>query len=74
VRARSLLPVLALLVLAVSADAAVRLFLLSGQSNMKGLDPAVSFTPAIEAAYPDDECIVVHHARSGQQIRRWIED
>ena len=29
------------------------LFILSGQSNMAGLDPAVSFTPAVTAAFGD---------------------
>lgn len=49
----------------------VRLFILSGQSNMAGLDPDVSFTPAIKAAFPKDEVIVVKSAQSGQPIRRW---
>ena len=52
----------------------VRLFILSGQSNMKGVDPDVSFTPAVRAAFPDDECVVVHSAYSGQLIRTWVKD
>jgi hypothetical protein len=52
----------------------VRLFILSGQSNMAGLDPAVSFTPTLKKAYPDDDVIVVKSAQGGQPIRRWYRD
>ena len=74
---RSLL--LAVLVLACgftavdAADKKVRLFILSGQSNMAGLDPNVSFTPAVTKAFADDEVIVVKHAQGGQPIRRWYK-
>lgn len=54
-----------------SADKKVRLFILSGQSNMAVLDPNASFTPAVTKAFADDEVIVVKHAVSGQPIRRW---
>ena len=53
---------------------AVRLFILSGQSNMAGLNPDVSFTPAVKAAIPADEVIVVKSAQGGQPIRRWYKD
>jgi len=52
----------------------VRLFILSGQSNMAGLDPDISFTPTVKAAFPDDEVIVVKSAQGGQPIRRWYEE
>lgn len=72
-----MLGALALLAAAGSAFAAekpkVRLFILSGQSNMVGLNPKVSFTPALEEAFPDDEVIVVKHAQGGQPIRRWFK-
>ena len=51
----------------------IRLFILSGQSNMGGLRPHVSFTPAVKAAYPDDEVIVAWSAAGGQSIRRWYK-
>lgn len=59
----------------VSAEPAkkVRLFILSGQSNMAGMKPEVSFTPAVKAAYPNDEVIVVKSAQGGQPIRRWYK-
>jgi predicted Zn-dependent protease len=60
-------------VAATAADKKVRLFILSGQSNMAGLDPKVSFTPAVEKAFAEDEVIVVKHAVGGQPIRRWYK-
>jgi len=51
----------------------IRLFILSGQSNMGGLRPDVSFTPAVKAAYPDDEVIVAWSAKGGQAIRVWYK-
>lgn len=58
---------------ALAAEKKVRLFILSGQSNMAGLDPKVSFTPAVEQAFAGDEVIVVKHAQGGQPIRRWYK-
>lgn len=49
------------------------LFILSGQSNMVGMDPAVSFTPAVTKAYGKDHVIVVKNANSGQSIRSWAK-
>jgi hypothetical protein len=56
-----------------AAEKKVRLFILSGQSNMAGLDPRVSFTPAVEQAFAGDDVIVVKHAVGGQPIRRWYK-
>ncbi|HEX5790294.1 MAG TPA: sialate O-acetylesterase [Luteolibacter sp.] len=47
------------------------LFILSGQSNMVGMDPGVSFTPAVGAAFGKDKVIVVKDAHGGQSIRSW---
>ena len=49
----------------------VHLFVLSGQSNMAGLRPAESFTPAVEKAFGKENIVVVHSAQGGQPIRRW---
>jgi hypothetical protein len=56
-----------------AADKKVRLFILSGQSNMAGLDPNVSFTPAVTQAFAEDDVIVVKSAQGGQPIRRWYK-
>ena len=47
------------------------LFILSGQSNMAGLNPEESFIPAVEKKYGKDGVIVVKSALGGQPIRRW---
>ncbi|MFT5515107.1 MAG: hypothetical protein ACI80V_001229 [Rhodothermales bacterium] len=50
------------------------LFILSGQSNMAGLDPDESFTPAVVAAFGEGNVIVVKDAAGGQPIRRWYKN
>ena len=52
----------------------IHLFILSGQSNMAGLKPQVSFDPDVRKALPGDEVIVVKDAASGQPIRRWFKE
>jgi hypothetical protein len=65
--------VLALAGPAGAADRPLRLFVLSGQSNMAGLKPERTFTPAVTAAFPNDEVLVVKSAQGGQPIRRWYK-
>ena len=50
------------------------LFILSGQSNMVGLKPEESFTPAVESYFGKDHVIVVKYAVGGQPIRRWYRN
>ena len=50
------------------------LFILSGQSNMAGMKPEESFTPAVEKALGQENVIVVKDAHGGQPIRRWYKD
>lgn len=52
----------------------IRLFILSGQSNMAGLKHWESYVPKIQAAFPDDSLIFVKNSQSGQPIRRWARD
>ncbi|MFK7789878.1 MAG: sialate O-acetylesterase [Phycisphaeraceae bacterium] len=49
------------------------LFILSGQSNMVGLKPEMSFTPAVIEAFGQDNIIVAKSAASGQSIRSWAK-
>lgn len=63
-----------LLPLSLSAGEGRHLFILSGQSNMAGLKPEESFTPAVEAEFGRDGVIVVKDAHGGQPIRRWVPD
>ncbi|GAB6166781.1 sialate O-acetylesterase [Thermostilla marina] len=56
-----------------AADEPVHLFILSGQSNMQGLNPDLSFTPTVEKAFGADKVVVVKDALGGQPIRRWYK-
>lgn len=57
----------------VTADEGVHLFLLSGQSNMGGLDPEISFIPTVEEKFGKQNVIVIKDAVGGQPIRRWYK-
>jgi len=57
-----------------SYDSGKHLFILSGQSNMVGLKPEESFTPAVEDAFGKENVIVVKYAKNGQPIRCWYKD
>lgn len=50
------------------------LFILSGQSNMAALDPGLTFTPAVEEAFGNDNVTVVKDAQNGAPIRCWYYD
>jgi len=41
---------------------------------MAGMDPELSFTPAVVAAYGAEKVIVVKDAQGGQPIRRWYKE
>jgi len=56
-----------------AAEEEQHLFILSGQSNMVGLDPSISFGPAVEAAFGKQKVTVVKDAEGGQPIRRWYK-
>jgi len=70
-----LIPVLVLLIFASSCTSGGKhLFILSGQSNMQGLRPEESFTPAVESEFGAENVIVVIDALGGQPIRRWYKE
>jgi hypothetical protein len=56
-----------------AAEGGKHLFILSGQSNMVGMDPDVSFNPAVTKAFGKENIIVVKNANSGQSIRSWAK-
>jgi hypothetical protein len=56
-----------------AASSKGHLFILSGQSNMAGLNPKASFTPAVEKNFGKDKVVVVKWAQGGQPIRRWYK-
>ncbi|BCX47852.1 hypothetical protein HAHE_17600 [Haloferula helveola] len=55
------------------AAAERHLFILSGQSNMAGLKPEISFTPTVEEAFGKENVVVIKDAQGGQPIRRWFK-
>ena len=50
------------------------LFILSGQSNMVGMDPKHSFTPVIHEKFGPENVIIVKDAHGGQSIRSWCKE
>jgi hypothetical protein len=60
--------------LSLASEKQTHLFMLSGQSNMKGLNPEISFAPAIEKTFGKENVIVVKSAQNGQPIRRWYKE
>lgn len=49
------------------------LFILSGQSNMAGINPDTSFTPVVEKEFGKQNVVVVKDAMGGQSIQRWYK-
>ena len=49
------------------------LFILSGQSNMEGLQPNTSFIPTVKKAFGPDNVLIVKDAEGGQPIHRWYK-
>lgn len=73
---RLVIPTIAMICLCFAASAhagKTHLFILSGQSNMAGLNPDISFTPTVTKGLEGDDVIVVKSAQGGQPIRRWYK-
>ena len=56
------------------ADQPVHLFILSGQSNMAGMDPETGFMPEAKKLFNDEEVVYIKVAKGGQPICRWLEE
>jgi hypothetical protein len=55
------------------AEKGAHLFILSGQSNMAGLNPQLSFIPAVTQEFGRGNVITVKSARGGLPIRCWYK-
>ncbi len=64
----------ALAVCSAQADKPVHLFVLSGQSNMAGMNPAAGFLPEAATLLPDAEIAHLKVAAGGQPIRLWVAE
>ena len=52
----------------------VHLFILSGQSNMVGMDPETGFMPEAKKLFKDEKVVYIKVAKGGQPICRWLEE
>jgi hypothetical protein len=57
-----------------AAEKPVHVFILSGQSNMAGMDPKLGFEPEAKKLFPDAEVVYFKVSRGGQPIRFWVEE
>ncbi len=56
------------------SDHPVHLFILSGQSNMQGMDPETGFMPEAKKLFKDEKVVYIKVAKGGQPICRWLEE
>jgi len=56
------------------AEKPVHLFILSGQSNMQGLEPGNGFLPEARKLLPDGAVVHLKVAKGGQPIRFWVAE
>ena len=59
---------------AAQTDKPVHLFILSGQSNMQGMNPETGFMPEAKQLFKDEEFVYIKVAKGGQPICRWLEE
>jgi len=59
---------------AANAEPGKYLFILSGQSNMQGMDQKLSFEPRVIEEYGKDNILIVKEAIGGRPIRMWVHD
>ncbi len=52
----------------------VHLFILSGQSNMQGMDPETGFMTEATKLFGDEKVVYIKVAKGGQPICRWLEE
>jgi hypothetical protein len=71
---RAFLLSLLLLAAATAADKPAHLFILSGQSNMAGMDPGLGFVPEAQKLFPGEDVACIKVAVGGQPIRHWVDE
>ncbi|MFP6764571.1 MAG: sialate O-acetylesterase [Planctomycetaceae bacterium] len=57
-----------------AAEKPVHLFILSGQSNMAGMNPKTGFEPEARQLFPDADIVYLKVSRGGQPIRLWVRE
>ena len=66
--------IVAIASLAQAADKPAHLFILSGQSNMQGMNPKLGFEPETAKLFPDADVAYIKIAQGGQPIRLWVTE
>lgn len=56
------------------SDHPVHLFILSGQSNMAGMNPETGFMPEAKKLFKDEKVVYIKVAKGGQPICRWVKE
>ena len=64
----------AFLIVKAETDKPVHLFVLSGQSNMQGMDPETGFMTEAKKLFKDEKVVYIKVAKGGQPICRWLEE
>ncbi len=64
----------AVLLSSANAEPGKYLFILSGQSNMQGMDQKLSFEPRVIEEYGRNNVLIVKEAIGGRPIRMWVHD
>lgn len=65
---------LAFAALATAAEKPAHLFILSGQSNMAGMNPKSGFVPETATLFPGADVAFIKVAAGGQPIRHWLAE
>jgi len=58
----------------IAEEKPVHLFVLSGQSNMAGMDPERGFMSEAKKLFKDEKVVYLKVAKGGQPICRWLEE
>jgi hypothetical protein len=64
----------AFLTVKAEAEKPAHLFVLSGQSNMAGMDPEAGFMTEVKKLFKDEKVVYIKVAKGGQPICRWLEE
>ena len=75
IRLATIVSILAVLVgsqPSLAVEKPVHIFILSGQSNMAGMNPKAGFEPEARQLFPDADVVYMKVSRGGQPIRRWV--
>ena len=57
-----------------AAEKPIHVFILSGQSNMAGMNPKLGLEPEAAKLFPDAEVVYFKVAQGGQPIRYWVAE